>query len=276
MSSNSTQPCGGCNSSVQQLQTEQLAMIGAAFVAGLQYGSGGAAMQSGATANLPPEKPFCIHKIPELPVLLNGKRAAAESVKDFDGKPLYYLLDERARDGETLQVYTDSSKLSQALAASTDSAAKTKKTSPKGLAGAGSPIVLSTGSSPQQIANAIGGAVFMWENINFTGAMWQFGAGTTSGTSGQRGAGHGVIPDFRSVLCFLWFCQNINDRVSSIQNQSQVWANVRPQRSFAVLHQHINFGGSMLFVPELGAFADLRAFGWNDNASSMSYVLTPS
>ena len=50
----------------------------------------------------------------------------------------------------------------------------------------------------------------------------------------------------------------------------------RSLRDANLLSSALFFGGSMLFVPELGAFADLRAFGWNDNASSMSYVLTPS
>lgn len=278
MSSNSPEPCEGCGgSSAQQPSVEQLAMIGAAFVAGMQYGNAGAGLQNNAAAALAPEKPSCIHKIPQLPLLLNGKRAAAESVKDFDGKPLYYVLDERAHDGESLQVYTDGSKAERAIAESGGGSDKSRaKKTPKGLAGAGSPIVLTPNSTAQQLADAIAGAIFLWEHVNFTGAMWRFNLGTVSGTSSGRFAGDSPIRDFRSVLCFLWFCQNINDRVSSVSNQSQVWANVRPQRSFAVLHEHINFAGSMLFVPERAAFADLSQFGWNDRASSLSYVLTPN
>jgi hypothetical protein len=36
--------------------------------------------------------------------------------------------------------------------------------------------------------------------------------------------------------------------------------------------QHINFQGSRLLVPERGSFPDLRQFGWNDTASSLSYM----
>jgi hypothetical protein len=240
-----------------------LALIGSAFLAGLKTGLEQAGGYAGDDRSEPPT-PTCIHKIPLLPVSIDGKRAAAEAVKDFDGKPLVFLLDEGARDGDLLRVFSQTTK---ALRYLEDSPAKTAK-KPGAKA---PPVTLSTSSSSQEIANAISGSVLLWENINFSGWLWRFGAGTTSNPGGRRD-GNGNISDFRTAV----FLQNINDKVSSVSNQSEVWANLRPQRSFAVLHQHINFAGAQLWVPERQGFSDLRQFGWNDVASSMSYTLLPN
>ena len=245
-----------------------LALIGSAYLAGLKTGLEQAGSTTGGERS-EPATPTCIHKIPLLPVAIDGKRATAESVKDFDGKPLIYLLDEAARDGELLRVFSQADKALRHLEDKPDSPKTAKKS--KAMAKAGAAVTLSTSSSPQQIANAIGGAVFLWENINFSGWLWRFGAGTTSSPGGRQ-AGNGNINDFRTAV----FLQNINDKVSSVSNQSEVWANLRPQRSFAVLHQHINFAGAQLWVPERQSFSDLRQFGWNDVASSLSYALTPN
>ena len=240
-----------------------LALIGSAYLAGLKTGLEQAASRTGDDRS-EPATPTCIHKIPLMPVAIDGKRAAVEAVKDFDGKPLIYLLDEAARDGELLRVFSQPGKALRHLEDNPASPKPAKKSKAP-------PVTLSTSSSPQQIANAIGGSVFLWENSNFAGWLWRFGAGTTS-SSGGRQAGNGNISDFRTAV----FLQNINDKVSSVSNQSEVWANLRPQRSFVVLHQHINFAGAQLWVPERQGFSDLRQFGWNDVASSLSYTLTPN
>ncbi|HSD36381.1 MAG TPA: hypothetical protein VLC92_02665 [Rhodocyclaceae bacterium] len=245
------------------LSHNDLSLIGSAYVAGLESRFGSAVIAP-TEERIEPKKPTCIHEIPLMPIHLDGKRAAPESVKDFDGKPLIYVLDERARDGDELQVFTNATKAKQhALILSPRAKAKKPAGAPRSLAAS-----IGTSSTPQQIANVIGGSVFLWEHISFSGWQWRFGAGTTSSTGGRQ-AGNGNIPDFRNAI----FLQNINDKVSSVSNQSEVWANVRPQRSFVILHQHINFLGAQLWVPERQAFPDLRQFGWNDTASSLSYAL---
>lgn len=247
----------GCES----LSRDELALIGAAFVAGMGVGreqiSGGMPGMA-----LPEDEPKrCIHQIPSLPIKLNGKSAAAESVKDFDGKPLIYVIDDAANAGEVLPVFSVPEKAMAYIAGSTGKSKATARGS----------YSLNTGSTPQQVADLIGGAVFLFEHINYVGAKWDFYAGTTGYPSHNPGQGN--VSDFRSVFCFLWWCQNINDKVSSVQNQSEVWAYVRPQRSFAVLHEHINFQGSQLWVPERRLIPSLVPFGWNDRASSLSYAI---
>lgn len=260
----------GIQNQFPQNDQASLAVIGAAFVAGLKAGSQGLDSAT-ATIHQEPVSPTCIHKIPTIPLLLNGKPASPESVKDFDGKPLYYILDEKAMDGDALRVFSDQSKAMKNLLEQNSKASASAEKTVNTAA-----ITLGPGSSPQDIANAIGGAVFLWEHINFGGAQWRFNVGTTDSSGAGPFAGDGNISDFQRVFCFLWWCQNINDRVSSVSNQSQVWAYLRPRKSFVVLHQHINFQGAQLWIPERAAFSDLRQFGWNDVASSLSYALSPA
>ncbi|MEO5797350.1 MAG: hypothetical protein ABIP34_21200 [Rhodoferax sp.] len=247
-------------------QQNELAKIGAAFLAGAQFGSTHSQPPQFSSAAVPAEKPLCIHKIPSMPVLLNGKRAAPESVKDFDGKPLYYLLDERAYDGDSLQIFTDATKAAKAVA----DRPKNSKTPAAAKDVAARGISLGTGSSSQQIGQALIGAVLLFENAQFGGAQWSFSAGTTGYENGD-----GTIPNFLQVYPTLWWWTNINDRVSSVSNLCVVRAYLRPRTSFAVLHQHINFGGAQLWVPERQSFPDLKQFGWDNTASSMSYALSP-
>ncbi|WP_180131579.1 hypothetical protein [Rhodoferax sp. BLA1] len=252
---------GTCPNGCESLNRDELALIGAAFVAGVGVGRGQLEGVAPGAA-LPEDDPkYCIHQIPSLPIKLNGKSAAPESVKDFDGKPLIYVIDDAAGAGDVLPVFSVPEK---AMAYVADAPGKQK------VKARGS-FSLNTGSTPQQVADLVGGAVFLFEHINYGGSKWDFYAGTTGYPSHNPGQGN--VADFRRVFCFLWWCQNINDRVSSIQNQSEVWAYVRPQRSFAVLHEHINFQGSQLWVPERRLIPNLVPFGWNDRASSLSYAL---
>jgi hypothetical protein len=249
---------------------DQLALIGAAFVAGIRCGSGN--LETARTVGEPEsEAAWCIHKIPSIPLLLDGRPAAPEAVKDFDGKPLDYILDELARDGESLRVFSDQDEAEQYLAGKSE-----------GEQASGSPRVayarinsINTGSSPQEIADVIGGSVFLYEHVNYRGSRWGFNAGSTSNPGSDPGhfPGHGNIPDFRRVFCFLGLCQNINDKVSSVWNASEVWAYVRPRRGYAILHEHINFQGSRLWILQRAFYPDLTRYGWNDIASSMSYAL---
>jgi len=250
----------GC--SCRNLGNDQLALIGAAFVAGVGVGKGQLG-QVGSTDVLPEDSPQkCIHQIPTIPLKLNGKSAARESIKDFDGKPLYFVLDEAGLAGDVLQVFSTPDKALEFF----------RRTSNKPKSKTNNALInIGTGSSAQDIANAIGGTVTLFEHTNFGGAQWTFTAGTAANDGHAYQSGDGNIGDFRRVLCFLWWCQNINDRVSSIQNNSEVWRELRPQRSFAVLHEHINFGGSQLLIPERSSIQDLVPFGWNDRGSSLSY-----
>jgi hypothetical protein len=254
-------PCH-CQAGSQQ----QLALIGAAFVAGMATGRGAPMPIGAAQGSDEPVAPKP-HRIPALPIRLDGKKAAPESVKDFDGKALHYVLDEAAIAGETMSVFTTPEKAQAFIAGlAPRPAGKAAKS-----AAARALITLTPSSTPQQVADAIGGAVLLYKDINFAGAQWRFQAGFTGYP--QRGAGDGPIRDFRSVYCFLWWCQNIDNAVSSIQNQIDTWADVKPQTALTVLHDLPGFGGSTLLVPQRASIASLVPLGWNDRVSSLSYRL---
>jgi hypothetical protein len=244
-----------------QLDRDQLALIGATFMAGFSAGQGLPTAPPSNVVNTIP-KPI-VHGVPTLPIKLDGKRAAPDAVKDFDGKPLHWVVDEAALAGEVLSVFTENAKAQEFIAKQGAEHVRAAK-GPKGRV-----VNIGTGSSPQEIADAIGGAIFLFQHINFGGSLWRFNTGATGFPN--HVAGDGNINDLGRVFCFLWWCQNIAGQVSSIQNQSEVWADVRPARAFAVLHDQPNFGGSTFAVPQRTSIASLVPFGWNDRAASMSY-----
>ena len=259
--SNAGQPSSHWAGASQPLDRDQLALIGATFLAGVSAGQGMPPVQPHQAVG---EKPApIVHAIPTLPIKLDGKRAAAESVKDFDGKPLHFVVDEASLAGEAISVFTEPR-------GAQDFIAKQGDQTVIGAKGAKGRVVnIGTGSSPQEIADAIGGAIFLFQHINFGGSLWRFNTGATGFPN--RVAGDGNVSDLSRVYCFLWWCQNISQQVSSIQNQSEVWADVRPARAFAILHDQPNFGGSTFTVPQRTSIASLVPFGWNDRAASMSY-----
>lgn len=69
-------------------------------------------------------------------------------------------------------------------------------------------------------------------------------------------------PDFRSVDCFMWWCENFNDRVSSVRLNPQIRV---------TLYEHIGYGGASREFYNNRSYAvyyNLPAYGWNDRASS--------
>jgi hypothetical protein len=96
-------------------------------------------------------------------------------------------------------------------------------------------------------------SVRMWEHANYQGASF--------------------VPadtqlDFRKIDCWLWWCANWNDRVSSLHV---------PAYTCVTLHEHINLGGADsgerfcgFNVAGQGAARDFPYVGtlWNDRASS--------
>ncbi len=243
------------NMNPNQLNQEQLALLGAAFVAGYGVGSSGGSGPQPPSQDLNAEIPASIHQVPQIPIVLDGKNAAPEQVKEFDGKPLYSIFDERASAGEILHVFTDRQKALQYC----------KKTTPSKRSLADDVVDLATTTDFKASDITEGdpfiGAARLFEHINFQGSVW------------DMYAMNGNVPDFRQVLCFLWWCQNINDRVSSIDNQVVAMAVYRPKRAFTVLHENINFSGSQLWIVERQMVSSLIPSGWNDRASSCSFHL---
>jgi hypothetical protein len=94
------------------------------------------------------------------------------------------------------------------------------------------------------------GSVVLYDNADFEWPRWFF---TQS---------WGDIPNFTCVYPTLWWCTNINDRVRSIENNAL--------SNFTVFFEHVNFGGSQLWVTE-GIVSDLSMIGWSDRISSMAY-----
>jgi hypothetical protein len=247
------------NLQLHQLDKEQLAILGAAFAAGYSQGASGG--NASPPTHLLPDNaiPPSKHRVPGMPTSLDGKAVHPESVKDFDGRPLFYVLDAQAAAGEVLPIFSDRQKALHYCEKTTPTKAA--------LEADAEHTALATHSRNGSITEGITegdpfiGAVRLFEHINFQGGLW------------DMYAMNGNVPDFRSVFCFLWWCQNINDRISSVDNQCVAMAVYRPRRAFTVLHEHINFAGSELMIVERQTIASLVPLGWNDRASSVSFRL---
>ncbi len=223
---------------------ERLAMVGAAFETGYMLGKFGVGGRPKVRPSIGvmPEKQTIIHKVPSVPIMLDSTSVPPEKVKEFDGQPLYYVLDKQALAEGVPQVFTTPEK---ALEYRNRAVAKPK------------PPASQQGSVSRETAieAAFGGYVSLYELPNFYGSNWDIDPG------------YGDIPDFRYVFCP--FCTNINDKVSSVD--TYIWP-YYGYTVWTVLFEHIEFQGSQLWIENPGWVPDLAPWGWNDVASSMAYA----
>ncbi len=240
---------------------ERLAMVGAAFETGYMLGKFGIGYRPKArpSIDVKSEKQPMIHKVPSVPIMLDSASAPSDKVKEFDGQPLYYVMDKQALAEGVLQIFTTPEKAQEYRS---QAAAKLKKPTSQE----------SVDSQFQRAAMAystgdyFAGSVDLYEDTYFQGNKWHF--------EGEWG----YIPDFRYVNCFLWWCTNINDKVSSLM--TNIWSNIPGWRwpVYTVLYEHINYNrnqeGVELWIENPGTRSDLTEWGWNDLASSMLYFTT--
>lgn len=195
-----------------------------------------------------------VHKAPSVPIMLDGEKAASEAVKDFDGKPLYYFLSRQSQDDGTLRVFSTAAGLHAYR---------------REIAASVAPLMAPDSAGAMRLESAtessvFSGAVALYEHEYFGGDRWVF--------NGEDGS----IPHFGKVFCFLWMCEDINDKVTSLT--SNIWVTIPGWvwPVYTVLYEHINYegveyGGSELWIPNSDAIPTLVPSGWNDRVSSMSY-----
>jgi len=236
-----------------QFNQERLAMVGAAFETGYMLGKFGIGDRPNArpTIDVKTEKQPMIHKVSSIPIMLDNISAPPDKVKEFDGQPLYYVMDKQALADGVLQVFTTPEKAQEYR---NQAIANLKKSTSQE----------SVNSQVRMAAGAyFAGSVDLYEHIYFQGNKWHF--------EGEWG----YIPDFRYVNCFLWWCANINDKVSSLM--TNIWSNIPGWRwpVYTVLYEHINYNrnqvGSEFWADNPATYPDLSIYGWNDIASSMLY-----
>jgi hypothetical protein len=192
-------------------------------------------MFGGSRSEMPDRPPRSIPPIPRMPITLDGTRTAPETVVDVKDQTLRYFWDRRVQEEGVLPVFTTSHAAEAYWNSASESPASARQQD--------------IGVSRQAIS-VRDGTVALYEHIDFGGWRWFFAQNW------------GDIPDFTCVYPTVFWCNNINDRVSCIENNTTT--------TFLVLHEHINFAGARLFMASDFA-PDLTLIGWNDRISSMSY-----
>jgi hypothetical protein len=187
---------------------------------------------------------YIVHKVPEVPIEIDGVSAEPQEIKNYDGRPLYYVVDQKSRQDEVLlRVFSTEDKLHERLRESAqDEAARSDRTG-RTFSGEAAPPEIPSGFT-------------LWQHVGYGGDSVTFDYEEN-------------VPDFRSVDCFLWWCDNWNDRASSVGVPVNLG---EPQPNYYILHEHINYQGSQLWIPAGWFYEDLVRLGWNDRASSLSYT----
>jgi hypothetical protein len=230
------------------MDREQIELVGTAFLAGHHVGRCGESRIAPGYSRIAPgyERPWMVHKVPRRPIRLDGDSCQPRIVQKFDGHPLYWVLDKTALEGGEVSVFTRPDHAKQFR----DSLPRAPEDAPS------SKNEIGVSAQALTAGVTLSGYVVLHEHINFGGDSWLFWAGW------------GNIPDFTRVYPPLGY--SINDLVSSVD--TNIRANPPGVLPWTVLHEHINFAGSQLWIPnDIGLVDDLRVHGWNDIASSMSY-----
>jgi len=202
---------------------------------------------------------------PKMAVTLDDKKADPRDIAHHPFPHLIYVVTPETMDDETLRVYI---RAEAAMEYIKDVQARHRKAEqPSENKVLRSPSALSTMSQglTQGYYGTVGGYVTLHEHVNYGGAAWTFWADW------------GTIRDFRSVFCFLWWCQNIDNQVSSVDVNIDYIDPAIPQMAYVILFANPNLGGAQLWLWSgsapggPGLYPDLGIYGWNDVASSMRY-----
>lgn len=242
----------------------------------------GAALQRGLKNNLPVDElrarlgrmtmeqaarrgPRGERQPPQMAVTLDDKKCEPREIANHPFSNLIYVVTPDTLNGDTLRVYVHPEAAmeyirdAQTRHKKSDSPARTK------LARSSSEITSTTQPLTQGYYGAVGGYVSLHEHIDYAGAAWTFWADW------------GTIRDFRSVFCFLFWCQNINDLASSADVNVEYLDGSIPYLPYVILFENINLSGAQLWLWSgaapggPGLYPDLGIYGWNDVASSMRY-----
>jgi hypothetical protein len=205
-------------------------------------------------------------KIPQLPVLLDGRSVEPSDLAKYPSSPLKYVVSPDTYKDGALRVFLRPEVADEYIAD-----VRERFQRPQFVAREVRPESEEVGRSATRIVprrgyyGDVGGYVNLYEDINYGGSEWTFWARWGS----QR--------DFRSVFCVLWWCSNISDRVSSVDTNISYLDGTIPHIPYTILFENINLGGQQLWLFNgmgtngPGLYEDLGLFGWDDVASSMRY-----
>lgn len=164
-----------------------------------------------------------IHRVPSVPVVIDGVHYEPQQIARFNGRALHFVAGPQERG--VLRAFTSPQ-------AAQDYARRQSSKLP---------------STPTPL-DVIDSRAHFYEH-NFSGNEFTL----------EPGQG---IADLRSVNCFLWWCTNFDNQISSVAASRTA--------SWTVLCDYYNYYGDCLWIPR-GTTADnsyLWRFGWNDRASS--------
>lgn len=179
------------------------------------------------TADSRPSK----HKIPQVPVVIDGVRQAPEKIQQFDGQPLYFVLDKQAQQEGVVYVFTTRAKVREYLET-------------QGLM----PEAGTTAVQPEH-----------WD-YNDPRSLFYRDAKYGSNSMGVP-AGY-AYSDLTKVYWGGWIWQDWSDEISSVR--------ATPLSSATYLFEHENFGGSYFLIHTGDDISYLNVYGWDDKATSIA------
>jgi hypothetical protein len=184
----------------------------------------------------PPAAPAIVHRFPAVPLLLDGQPVPdAGALAGHDGRALYYTP-LRSSQGVTLAAFTSREAMMAQAAAMRAGVPRTA------LAARSEHVCTSNPDSlPEQVC--------FYEDIDEGGDVKCLAPARAYPNLLQVGR----------VKVGWWYTSDWNDVISSV-----AWC-----RWDVTLYEHINYGGSQLFLPAGCNTPNLVELGWNDRASSV-------
>jgi hypothetical protein len=206
------------------------------------------------------------HRVPTMPLTIDGGEEDPRAIKEYDGKPLHYAVDRDALDGQMLSVFTDSERAAQHVSNTildalprADAKSQISSLAPPQLTAAVKafwyPQQPKTADVPPGGVPPDGGYLDLYEHVDWGGCVWRVNEWERK-----------TVGDFTQLLAcgFAWWGWiNANDRVSCID------ALISGDKPVVVLAEHANLGGSWIWFPGRTFVPSLVPYGWNDRASSL-------
>jgi hypothetical protein len=190
-----------------------------------------------------------VHRVPQVPIMIDEKECDPRTVHDLDGIPLHTMLDGDALEGKMLKIFSNPLQARDFVR----SGSLTVPDSMQPNYSVGSLSMLNPpplGSGAQPYSYSFNGFIELYEHVDLGGCMWRFIKPTVEDFTKEWACG------------FLWWGhKNLNDVTSSLD------VAIVNAAEF-VLCEHIWWGGSWLHMPPKVRVYNLVPFGWNDKASS--------
>jgi hypothetical protein len=190
-------------------------------------------------APLASEDTELIHKVPDVPVILDGAPASPDIVLQYNGKPLYYVVDEKSMQEGVIRIFTDEQKAS---------AYRQQAEIESALGDKGSRTAATEGFTAK---------IYIYEESNYSGYSNSFALGNT---------------DLYNLSTYNfdcnWLgnnCHNMNNKISSIKCSSM-------PKHWTVLFSATEYQGSKLWIAPGANRAYLSWYGFNDITSSIGFV----